>query len=239
MRKHPSAPNIIRFSSIVPKYSILLMERAECDLLHWIETHYKQPDYLERLAVFLGQMAEGFRFFCRHHIEHYDIKPDNLLLVNGVLKIADFGACQINMNRYASKCGTYGFMAPEVAGCSNTDFYIAHSMDVYSICIMLAYLYIPSIFQKFYKRKWKRETFVSLEKYLHDKYPKSFLLRGLVVDQRFRMGMEELLAILQEEDTAPIPDEKTCSKGTITRGQATRGSRQAMCDLLPLVEEEE
>lgn len=237
MRKHPPAPNIVRFGSIVPKYSMLLMEQAECDLLHWIERNYKQLDYLERLAILLGQMAEGIRFLCRHHVEHYDIKPDNLLLVKGVLKIADFGACQINMSRYASKCGTFGFMAPEVAGCSNTDFYIPHSMDVYSICIMLSYLYIAPTFHKFYRRKWNRATYLSLEKYIHDKYPKSFLLRGLVVDQRHRMGMEELLNILQEDTS--IPEKRTCSKGIITREQATTRQQQGACGLPPVVEEEQ
>lgn len=238
MKKHPNAPNIVRFHALIPRHSILLMEQAECDLLHWIDTNYKQPFYLEELANFLGQMAKGFRFLCQHHIEHYDIKPDNLLLVNGVLKIADFGASRINRDRYASKCGTYGFMAPEVAGCSNTDFYVPHSMDVYSICIMLSYLYIQSIFIKFYKRKWNRETYMSLEKYIHDKYPLSFIRRGLVVDQRYRMSMDELLTILQEDPTSSS-EKRICSKETITKEQEVREQPPKVCDLEPVVEEDE
>lgn len=235
MKKHPHAPNIVRFGATIPKYCILLMEQAECDLLHWVEINYKQPFYRERLAILLGQMAKGCHFLYEHHIEHYDMKPDNLLLVDGVLKIADFGACHINMDRYVSKSGTFGFMAPEVAGCSHVNFYIPHSMDVFSICIMLAYLYMASVFNKFYKRNWNVETYLSLEKYIHDKYPHSFIRRGLLIDQRYRMEMTELLKILQEN--AATSEKRIGSKGTITKEQGVKEQPPKVCDP-PLVVQE-
>jgi calcium-dependent protein kinase len=51
---------------------------------------------------------------------HRDIKPENIILISksvlSKLKIVDFGfACEVNQNNFLfKKCGTPGFVAPEV-----------------------------------------------------------------------------------------------------------------------------
>lgn len=199
MKKHSKEQHIIRYYHVVPGYSMFLMERAEQDLLEWMKSRFRKPYYLRQLKVWMGQMAQGYRFLLANHIEHYDIKPDNLLLVGNVLKIADFGICQMERNSYALYTGTYGFIAPEIAGLTNKGYYIPHSMDVYSICIMMMYLQFAPVFKKFYDKNWDLEHYLSLEQYVNTKYPFTFYHNGLVVDQRFRLPIDDLLDHMEEE----------------------------------------
>ena len=199
MKKFSKQQNIIQYHHVVPGYSMFLMERADQDLFEWMKTHFQKPYYLRQLKVWMGQMAHGYRFLKAHHIEHYDIKPDNLLLVGNVLKIADFGTCQIKRNSYVLYTGTYGFIAPEIMGLSNKNYYIPHSMDVYSICLMMMYFQFVPVFIKFHDKDWDLEHYLSLEQYVNTKYPFTFYHNGLVVDQRFRLSIDDLLDHMEKD----------------------------------------
>ena len=199
MKRHSKEQHIIQYYHVIPGHSIFLMERAEQDLLEWMKNHFRKPYYLRQLKVWMGQMAQGCRFLLANHIEHYDIKPDNLLLVGNVLKIADFGTCQIGRDSYALYTGTYGFIAPEIVGLTNKDYYIPHSMDVYSICLMMMYLQFTPVFKNFYDKNWTLEHYLSLEEYVNTKYPFTFYHNGLVVDQRFRLSMIDLLNNMEDD----------------------------------------
>jgi serine/threonine protein kinase len=39
-------------------------------------------------------MIEAFKILSKNNIMHRDIKPDNILMNNGHIKIADFGFCK-------------------------------------------------------------------------------------------------------------------------------------------------
>ena len=47
----------------------------------------------ESLAL-LKQIAEGFKNLTENKIVHRDVKPSNIFVTKGVLKIADFGFCE-------------------------------------------------------------------------------------------------------------------------------------------------
>lgn len=191
--------NIIKYYGVVPGNNIFIMEKAEYDLLGWAKLNYKKSFYIKHLKTLMGQMANGCRFLYDNHIEHYDFKPDNLLLVNGVLKITDFGTCCIDKQGYVLNTGTYGFMAPEIAGYTNKEYYVPHSMDVYSISVMLMYLYFAPVFKKFYFKNWALEHYLSLEEYTKTKYHFTFLKRGVIVDQRYRIPFIELLDCIEKD----------------------------------------
>lgn len=199
IKKLQREENIIRYYNIVPYHTIFLMQRADLDLLEWAKNNYQKKFYIRDLKILMGQLAHGYRFLLKNHIEHYDIKPDNLLLVGGVLKIADFGTCHIGQDNYFLNTGTMGFIAPEIAGCTNKNFYVPHSMDVYSICLMLSYLEFAPIFKKFYYRKWTLRNYLSLEEYMHRKYPFTFLTWGTIVDQCYRMPIADLLEHIEND----------------------------------------
>lgn len=190
-------PHIIQYDWTMPRnHTVLFMESADTNLLEWVSMRYTSLSYRTELINFFRQMASGYSFLLDHRIEHYDIKPNNLFIVRNVLKIADFGASQIAMDHYVMYTGTRGYMAPEIVNVANPLYYVPHSMDVYSICIMIAYI-LYGTGKSIYKRRQTCAHYLEVEKYFHESLPSSFLAGGLVMDQRLRMPMEKLIERLQ------------------------------------------
>jgi serine/threonine protein kinase len=62
-------------------------------------------------------MLKAFRTLTKYNIMHRDIKPGNILLHNGVIKIADFGFCKpLNSSKDLAQTmlGSPIYMAPEI-----------------------------------------------------------------------------------------------------------------------------
>jgi len=72
----------------------------------------------EEMVPYFQSAAEGLDFLHTKQVFHRDIKPDNILLVNGHAKVADFGLAraQDRPNMSVSFAGTPIYMAPEVWG---------------------------------------------------------------------------------------------------------------------------
>ena len=69
----------------------------------------------------LRQIVKGVQHLHQHRIVHRDIKPANILVSadGNELKLADFGLCRFVKNERGessglTKCGTPGWMAPEM-----------------------------------------------------------------------------------------------------------------------------
>ena len=57
----------------------------------------------EELLGYLRDTADALDYLCQHHqLQHLDIKPENLLLVGGRVKVADFGMVKSVLNPSAS-----------------------------------------------------------------------------------------------------------------------------------------
>jgi serine/threonine protein kinase len=55
----------------------------------------KEGPFNERKALcYFRQIVEAFKILTKSNIMHRDIKPDNILVHNGNIKIADFGFCK-------------------------------------------------------------------------------------------------------------------------------------------------
>lgn len=98
----------------------LLLERGELDLEKIIR-ELKSTKSLTpcKLRYFWEQMLECVHAIHQHGIIHADIKPANFLMVQGQLKLIDFGlACKIPENETSAKrsfvAGTKDFLSPEV-----------------------------------------------------------------------------------------------------------------------------
>lgn len=196
MRQHGRHPHIVWCHRLTR--GMFIMERAEQDLLGWWKDHFQKAGCLWQLTIWMGQLAQGYRFLLANQVEHYDIKPDNLLLVGDVLKIADFGTCQVGQSSYVMHTGTYAYIAPEVVGATPLDQYVPHSMDVFSICIMIMYLHFPLFFRVFYRNKiWTSGKYLSLEYHVRTQYPFLIYSRGLVMDQHRRLSITDLLDHLE------------------------------------------
>ncbi len=71
---------------------------------------------LEELFRYVSEAAEGLDYLHEQHITHRDVKPDNILLLHGHAKVADFGLArrQEQQTEAMSLAGTPAYMAPEV-----------------------------------------------------------------------------------------------------------------------------
>lgn len=63
---------------------------------------------------------------------HRDVKPENMLLCFGILKLADFGCAVYTECNRTTFCGTIDYVSPEVVNHKSYDF----NVDIWSIGIL-------------------------------------------------------------------------------------------------------
>lgn len=86
-----------------------------------IKKHAQNPYKDEEVKEIIGMLIDGIAYCASKGIMHRDIKPENLLFGKSnnqkILKIVDFGlATYADEAPYLfPKCGTPGFVAPEIA----------------------------------------------------------------------------------------------------------------------------
>jgi serine/threonine protein kinase len=72
----------------------------------------------DELLMYFADAAEGLDFLHSRNVFHRDIKPDNIMLLQGHAKVADFGLARLQERQMAtvSFAGTPVYMAPEAWG---------------------------------------------------------------------------------------------------------------------------
>lgn len=83
------------------------------DLSIWM----KQEHTIEEKIDIIKQITNGIHYLHEHRILHRDIKPQNILLHNGLIKICDFGFSLMikeQLQMCMTICGTPLFMSPEL-----------------------------------------------------------------------------------------------------------------------------
>ena len=89
----------------------IVQRKAECDL--GILLHSKKLSKKERLK-YIKDLVNGVAFLNSHGIIHGDIKPTNLLIFKGVVKLNDFSLTRLNSyERTNKKLYTYIYRPPE------------------------------------------------------------------------------------------------------------------------------
>ncbi|KZR96685.1 Uncharacterized protein APZ42_008841, partial [Daphnia magna] len=98
---------------------LLVMEKGDTDFANVIRNRTSLNAINPTLIRFYWQeMLEAVKEIHDKNVIHTDLKPANFLLVNGGLKLIDFGiatSIQADMTSIMkdSQCGTYNYMAPE------------------------------------------------------------------------------------------------------------------------------
>jgi len=182
----------------VPK-QIIVYPKALCDLHTFSALQKFRKGILFRGV--LCQIIRGLYDLHRLGIEHYDIKPENILMFdNGTVRISDFGCAVHAASSYQKFWGTYPFMAPELCFLSFDGDYVPHSMDVYSTCVMIVYLLFPQLYiirhrpllLKEYRSLYQRATFLLRNRNVHSTLG-LILIAGLTENPSFRISMPTFL----------------------------------------------
>ncbi len=73
------------------------MELAETDWEKEVYMRYQYQDFYteKELVNILGQIITTCALLQKNHISHRDIKPQNILLINGQYKLSDFGEAKV------------------------------------------------------------------------------------------------------------------------------------------------
>lgn len=101
------------------------------------ETGFKNPKTFEQIYEIFKKILDGIEFIHEKKISHGDIKPQNILVRDDIIKITDFGTSKYIENVFIKTIdgeGTMAYMAPEIAG-SRKKRYI--NSDIYSLGVLL------------------------------------------------------------------------------------------------------
>lgn len=124
LKIHPKLDhkNIIMCKKVVKTHrkALLFMEKAD-DTVSGYMAKSKKPLDKEQAKLWFGELLEALKYLHEKAVAHRDLKTENLLLLDGHIKLADFGFATLFMTReemkktlQETKCGTYEYMAPEV-----------------------------------------------------------------------------------------------------------------------------
>ena len=114
--KNTDHPNIVKLYEykFEENYLFLILEYCNNgDLFDWIN----KTKQCEETFNVIKQILEGMNYLHQNKIIHRDIKPQNILLHNSIIKICDFGFSQYFNNQlslFRTVCGTPLYMSPEI-----------------------------------------------------------------------------------------------------------------------------
>ncbi|KAG0264362.1 Dual-specificity kinase, spindle pole body (SPB) duplication and spindle checkpoint function [Mortierella polycephala] len=146
-------PRIVRlFDSEIQRemgHLTLLLELGEIDLANLLYKQRFKPFNINFIRLYWEQMLEAVQTIHEEKIVHADLKPANFLLVEGSLKLIDFGIANTipndttNIHREV-QCGTANYMAPEAIDSNpvSGDRKMGRASDVWSLgCILYQMVY--------------------------------------------------------------------------------------------------
>ncbi|XP_058605984.1 MAPK/MAK/MRK overlapping kinase-like isoform X2 [Onychostoma macrolepis] len=99
-----------------------------------------------KVKHYMFQLCHSLDHMHSHGIFHRDVKPENILIKNDVLKLADFGSCRSIFSRppHTEYISTRWYRAPE---CLLTDGHYSQKMDVWSAgCVFFEILSLSPLF---------------------------------------------------------------------------------------------
>ncbi|XP_029195387.1 MAPK/MAK/MRK overlapping kinase-like [Acropora palmata] len=99
-----------------------------------------------KVKNYMYQLCKSIDHMHRNGIFHRDVKPENILIKDDVVKLADFGSCRSVYSKqpYTEYISTRWYRAPE---CLLTDGYYTYKMDMWSVgCVFFEVLSLRPLF---------------------------------------------------------------------------------------------
>lgn len=191
-------PNIVRLHDVkrLDRKIFIFMEFCNHGDL---KTFIMNNDLSENeIFYYFNQILNGFKYLRKKEIVHRDVKPENILLNNNIVKIADFGfAKKVNsIGQYSSLKGTPVTMAPQIL---EGDL-CTHKVDIYSLGATLYFMlfktfpYNADNLIHLVKRIKSGElpTFTNAKGTTVSKEVKELLLNMLKYEEKDRIDWEDL-----------------------------------------------
>ncbi|CAF3385358.1 unnamed protein product [Rotaria sp. Silwood1] len=100
----------------------------------------------ETVCKFMYQLLKALEYLHKHSFFHRDVKPENILIKDDILKLADFGSCRQTLSKqpFTEYISTRWYRAPE---CLLTDGYYRNQMDIWSAgCVMFEIITLRPLF---------------------------------------------------------------------------------------------
>lgn len=156
------------------------------DFERYLQSQESEGISEEEALSYLKQLLNGFRALHDMQVMHRDFKLENILLKDGILKIADFGFCK-QTDIAATSAGTGYYMAPEIM---DRNFY-TNKVDIWSLGVCLYRM----LFKEF-PFKPKDETRVALRAKIKENNIDFYNYGG----RKISLKMQNLIAGMLIED---------------------------------------
>ncbi|XP_013384978.1 MAPK/MAK/MRK overlapping kinase isoform X2 [Lingula anatina] len=149
LRRLNPHPNVINLHEILyDKKTGVLVLICELMDMNIYELIRGKRQYLptQKVKLFMYQLLKSIEFMHRNGIFHRDVKPENILIKDDVLKLADFGSCRSIYSKqpYTEYISTRWYRAPE---CLLTDGYYSYKMDIWSVgCVFFEIVSLHPLF---------------------------------------------------------------------------------------------
>ena len=134
--------NIIKIFDVgfVEDVFVIVSEYAELGSL--LDSRKESPFTYGKMLTYLTHICNGLEEMHKVGLIHRDIKPQNVLLTEGLAKICDFGLVRDTSSNSSSLSdgikGTINYIAPEQSDPSNKE--IDYKADIYSLGITMFHL---------------------------------------------------------------------------------------------------
>ncbi|KAK7141810.1 hypothetical protein R3I94_011486 [Phoxinus phoxinus] len=149
MKRLSPHPNILQLHELIYDKDTgtlsLICELMDMNIYEFIKGR-QHPVSESKAKHFLFQLCRSLDHMHSRGIFHRDVKPENILIKNEVLKLADFGSCRSISSRppHTEYISTRWYRAPE---CLLTDGHYSQKMDVWSAgCVFFEILSLSPLF---------------------------------------------------------------------------------------------
>jgi serine/threonine protein kinase len=135
-------PHIVRYLDMLKTVNNFYFVYEYCNggtLEKLMQQYRNSPEKvmpLKTSMLYFRDIIDAFKTLTKNNIMHRDLKPDNILLHNGVIKIADFGFCKTlksPTDLAQTMLGSPIYMAPEVI----TGEVYTMKADIWSLGVVL------------------------------------------------------------------------------------------------------